>query len=116
MDSCKIDDISALSGIDQGIGGAIYFDTVRVSTFSMNNITINNARAEKDGGIFYVQKMKGSIILTKSKFIDFKVSDTQLGSFFYSGSETEVLLSISDTDVKCSSVFTEIEADDAVQQ
>lgn len=114
IDSCKIDDIKAVSGIQAGIGGAFHFDTIRISNVTINNVTVNNAQAELDGGVFYIDKMKGFISLTKSTFIDFKVSAAYLGSFFYSGYESEVQLSISHSNFKCSSVYTDLEADAAV--
>ncbi|TNV88247.1 hypothetical protein FGO68_gene13755 [Halteria grandinella] len=115
ISSSIIDDTKAISGIDEGVGGAIHFDTIRISAFNMENVTITKAYAEKDGGVFYVSKMKGTISLIKSKFIEFKVSQTQLGSFFYSGTETDVKLLISESFIKCSNVFTEVEADTAVE-
>ena len=49
-------------------------DTVRISLFSLNAVTITDSTAELNGGIIFVGKMPGAISITASTFTDFSVN------------------------------------------
>ena len=53
---------------------------------TVKNTIINGAMATGDGGVVYVQMMKNGEILfdALTKIRNFKVSNTQSGSLFYS--------------------------------
>lgn len=73
LTSCTVTTVSAYSGSGTGAGGAFYLDTVRVSSFKLDTVTINGASAELNGGVIYVGRMPGQILITKSSFTDFIV-------------------------------------------
>ena len=97
--------MSAFSGSQTGEGGAFYLDTVRISLFSLNAVTITGSTAELNGGIIFVGKMPGAISITASTFTDFSVSSDQLGSLLYSETESAVSLTLNHSTFTCSSIY-----------
>ena len=61
---CTVNNLSAFSGSQTGEGGEFYLDTVRISLFSLNAVTITGSTAELNGGIIFVGKMPGAISIT----------------------------------------------------
>ena len=68
-----------------------------------------------NGGVIYVGQMPGKVIINQGCTInDFAVSASQLGSFFYSGSEPQVALVISNSFITCTSIFLSINMVNAI--
>lgn len=66
----------ATDGMKDGRGGVFYFETGQVTSFTLTNSDIKNSEANANGGIYYVNQMKGGINILSSRLTDFKVSDS----------------------------------------
>jgi len=106
LTSCTVTTVSAYSGSGTGAGGAFYLDTVRLSLFQLDTVTITGASAELNGGVIYVGRMPGQIVIRTSSFTDFIVDKDHYGSFLYSGFETAVTIKVSISTFTCSSTAT----------